>query len=297
MIYAVIGIPLMLLFLTNIGSLFARGFRCFYKHCCSCTNEETTDQTALSHHSHHPHHHLHDHYHVHHIAMNEVNQVNPNCGHVARQCNSTSATDPYRTLKPCYPTVTDCNAMPIGAQKEHYIGGGHIVTGDGTGLIEGETKLCSTLDYPDHQICGTLNRTGAHHSHLNPHSTLNSGDHHHHHHLHPVSPPVDYMALGSGGSVDHPHHNNNHNDNSNRKRVTVPITLCLLLITLYVIFGASLFYLWEGWNLWDGSYFCFLTLSTIGFGNLVPTNSVLSNSVGSHKSLSFTLCIYWVEWP
>ena len=59
------------------------------------------------------------------------------------------------------------------------------------------------------------------------------------------------------------------------KRETVPITLSLLIIAAYIFFGALLFSQWEeGWDYRIGSYFCFITLSTIGFGDYVPGTSV-----------------------
>jgi hypothetical protein len=54
------------------------------------------------------------------------------------------------------------------------------------------------------------------------------------------------------------------------KKVRVPISLCLLVIFMYVFAGALLFSRWESWDLLTGSYFCFVTLSTIGFGDIVP---------------------------
>ncbi len=45
-------------------------------------------------------------------------------------------------------------------------------------------------------------------------------------------------------------------------RVHVPITLCLAILTSYICGGGMLFSLWEGWDYLDGSYFCFVTLST-----------------------------------
>jgi len=38
----------------------------------------------------------------------------------------------------------------------------------------------------------------------------------------------------------------------------------------YIMGGALLFSLWEGWNYIEGTYFCFVTLTTIGFGDFVP---------------------------
>lgn len=54
--------------------------------------------------------------------------------------------------------------------------------------------------------------------------------------------------------------------------VTVPISLCLTVMVSYICGGALLFGEWEGWGFLDGSYFCFITLSTIGFGDIVPGN-------------------------
>jgi len=70
---------------------------------------------------------------------------------------------------------------------------------------------------------------------------------------------------------------------SKENRVHVPITLCLLILTSYVCGGGALFSLWENWNYLDGSYFCFVTLSTIGFGDLVPGASVVGNSGSEGK--------------
>ena len=50
----------------------------------------------------------------------------------------------------------------------------------------------------------------------------------------------------------------------------VPIVIVLMIVVGYIIGGAMLFSIWEGWNPLEGAYFCFITLSTIGFGDYVP---------------------------
>jgi len=35
-------------------------------------------------------------------------------------------------------------------------------------------------------------------------------------------------------------------------------------------FGAILFANWDDWTLMDGAYFSFITISTVGFGDLIP---------------------------
>ncbi|XP_046384900.1 potassium channel subfamily K member 18-like [Ischnura elegans] len=52
--------------------------------------------------------------------------------------------------------------------------------------------------------------------------------------------------------------------------VRVPATLCLLLVAAYVCGGALLFRKLEGWTFLEGSFFCFSSLGTIGFGDLAP---------------------------
>ncbi|KAL8588118.1 hypothetical protein ACOMHN_059492 [Nucella lapillus] len=57
---------------------------------------------------------------------------------------------------------------------------------------------------------------------------------------------------------------------SKEEVIRVPIMVCLVMVAAYIVLGAVLFSLWEHWNYFDSSYFCFITLSTIGFGDIVP---------------------------
>lgn len=55
----------------------------------------------------------------------------------------------------------------------------------------------------------------------------------------------------------------------------------------YVCGGALLFAEWENLDFLDGSYFCFISLSTIGFGDIVPGDKIYASK---GLDVSFILC-------
>lgn len=59
-----------------------------------------------------------------------------------------------------------------------------------------------------------------------------------------------------------------HGDGGGLKRV--PVLLSLSVVAAYVALGAFIYQKLERWSLLEGSYFCFTSLGTIGFGELVP---------------------------
>ena len=56
--------------------------------------------------------------------------------------------------------------------------------------------------------------------------------------------------------------------------MVIPVTLCIVIIMVYIMLGAVMFHSWEGWDLISSAYFCFITLTTIGFGDMVPGDAV-----------------------
>nr|CAH0101549.1 unnamed protein product [Daphnia galeata] len=72
--------------------------------------------------------------------------------------------------------------------------------------------------------------------------------------------PVEEPAADEDPNIDDPQ--------------TVSVTSCLVVMSSFVIGGAILFSVWEGWGYVDGSYFCFTSLLTIGFGDFVPGQTI-----------------------
>ena len=73
-----------------------------------------------------------------------------------------------------------------------------------------------------------------------------------------------------------------------------PIMLCLLLMLLYVAMGTLCMALLEQWTLIEGLYFCFMTLSTIGFCDLLPGASAAGRGDETISQLSLWFCSFYI---
>ncbi|XP_032597002.1 uncharacterized protein LOC6569077 [Drosophila grimshawi] len=78
-------------------------------------------------------------------------------------------------------------------------------------------------------------------------------------------------------------------DEENSLQRQVPISLVLLILMCYICVGTVVFALWENWSLVDGAYFCFVTLSTIGYGDFVPARSFNGPEVQLYACCAYLL--------
>ncbi|CAL4060919.1 unnamed protein product [Meganyctiphanes norvegica] len=70
--------------------------------------------------------------------------------------------------------------------------------------------------------------------------------------------------------------------------VNIPITISLSIMIGLLYGGTILFQEYEGWDLLTSFYFCFISLTTIGFGDYVPGSSI--ESVEDGNRMSFIYC-------
>ncbi|XP_050720145.1 TWiK family of potassium channels protein 7-like [Eriocheir sinensis] len=74
----------------------------------------------------------------------------------------------------------------------------------------------------------------------------------------------------------------------------VPIIINLTLLEMYIMLGAVLFSYWEGWDLTSSSYFTFITLSTVGYGDMVPGNAILVSDDDGSGTITMFICIFYI---
>ncbi|KJH49436.1 Ion channel [Dictyocaulus viviparus] len=55
-------------------------------------------------------------------------------------------------------------------------------------------------------------------------------------------------------------------------KTEVPVLMVFTILLLYIAFGGVLFSFLEGWTYMDAFYYSFISLTTIGFGDIVPEN-------------------------
>lgn len=202
-IYAIFGIPLSLLTITNLGSFMATAFRFLYRNvccglCCICCSEyddiHTTDDENVT---------------------DEREKI-----------KSTSATLESELATRLESKVDDSSAsfalVADGRRRQSPADSAH-------GCGKGRRRRHRSVHHIRHQR-----------------------------HIIPLRDRL-HRAL----------------DTDDLKTVIVPIYVSLLLITGYIALGALLFTVWEkDWDYLIGCYFCFVTLSTIGFGDYVPGTSL-----------------------
>lgn len=74
--------------------------------------------------------------------------------------------------------------------------------------------------------------------------------------------------------------------------VRIPISLCLVIMLIYICGGAVMFNRLEGWSLLEGGYFCFTSLGTIGFGDLMPVGK--NAATATLEELSLCACSLYI---
>ncbi|CAN8015959.1 unnamed protein product [Ixodes persulcatus] len=220
-LYAIVGIPLMLLYLTNIGDILARAFKYVYGQLCSCDQRDSRQQQYLR-------------------ASGDRCRVN----RLLVEENGLQLRAIPANPALCTHHVTMRPARRCTPPEVHVTLTRSRIGSDGSDPLRFNN-------------CKLSAPTGA------PWAPASEGSHVQRHGG-SQSPACNYFE--------------------ERPRVTVPILLCMTIISGYICGGAVLFSIWEDWNYLDGSYFCFVTLSTIGFGDLVPGDTVVSDS-GSQEKL------------
>ncbi|CAI5446558.1 unnamed protein product [Caenorhabditis angaria] len=64
---------------------------------------------------------------------------------------------------------------------------------------------------------------------------------------------------------------------------TVPMSLVVFTMLAYLGVGTATFSIWEQWTLLESFYFCYISLTTIGFGDKFPKTSVKDDSEANFK--------------
>ena len=52
----------------------------------------------------------------------------------------------------------------------------------------------------------------------------------------------------------------------------LPITVAVVILIIYILLGAFMYTWWEDWNYLESFYFVFISISTIGFGDVLPAH-------------------------
>ncbi len=82
------------------------------------------------------------------------------------------------------------------------------------------------------------------------------------------------------------------------EEIQVPIMVNLIIIFLFLFGGGLVFTAAEGWKIGTSLYFCFVTLTTVGFGDYTPDKTFVAaaqeQSFAGIMMISFSVayCIF-----
>lgn len=320
--YALVGIPLMLLFLSTIGALLGRCLKHLYQFCCVCSSNDlpppsvlsSSAATALLQQAHQQHQHqqasLSDYVHQQHqrhLASGIVPQPQmeqPQCHtqqptirytHDNYQVHSINMNNQVGNHNNGTNTIDDHN-FQVDAHHEHHHHHEHLgslvptpmpnllgyhsaafqfdsaaaAAELGTTPTTAETKLCNIDLTPMNHIYHD-NKPAAYVGHLHTITTSTAAPY-----------PCPGLEPLTGASASSPlpaaplscleptmlHQQHCHGPLEAAAAApyeaggcdNIPFYFCFLLVLIYILWGAFIIHLWEGWSISEGVYYCFLTL-------------------------------------
>lgn len=77
-------------------------------------------------------------------------------------------------------------------------------------------------------------------------------------------------------------YNPNYHQSQHQHSASVPISICVMILICYVTMGAVLFNRIQSWGVLESLYFCFTSLGTIGFGDLLPKGNIAQYAASAY---------------
>lgn len=99
-----------------------------------------------------------------------------------------------------------------------------------------------------------------------------------------LSPHYDTRGKGFDDDEDD-------SDDDDDLQLTVPITVTMAVVAGYLFMGSLLFGVWEDWDWLKAAYYCFVTIATIGFGDVVPGSASFDRAGDQLKMIGATIYI------